>query len=79
MVRGTPSFNADVGAIGSHYDYGDRSAEFRGRLDVLDSSGVTVVNPTSLLRWSMHEAHLADLAVRGVQVAPRRARRGAAP
>lgn len=58
----------DVVLIRSPYDYVDRAAEFHSWLDDLDEGGVTVLNPTSLLRWNMHKGYLNDLAARGVAV-----------
>jgi glutathione synthase/RimK-type ligase-like ATP-grasp enzyme len=67
---GTPVAANAVVVIRSTWDYVDRPADFAAWLDLLDDDGVTVVNPTVLLRWSMHKGYLLELARGDVPVVP---------
>jgi glutathione synthase/RimK-type ligase-like ATP-grasp enzyme len=63
-----PRYDALV--LRSCWDYHLRPAEFSRWLDVLDSAGVPLWNPASLVRWNMHKRYLRDLE-RGGAVVPR--------
>lgn len=67
---GTPVPTDAVVVVRSTWDYVDRPAEFAAWLDLLDGHRVTVVNPTTLLRWNMHKGYLLELERRGVPVIP---------
>ncbi|WP_394935586.1 RimK family alpha-L-glutamate ligase [uncultured Ilumatobacter sp.] len=53
----------------STWDYADRIVEFRAWLDVVDQQ-TRIVNPFSVVAWSIDKHYLNDLAREGVAVAP---------
>ena len=56
----------DAVVIRSCWDYHVHSDAFRAWLDALESAGVPVWNPASLVRWNSDKQYLIDLAERGV-------------
>jgi glutathione synthase/RimK-type ligase-like ATP-grasp enzyme len=56
----------DAVVIRSCWDYHLHSDAFRAWLDRLESAGVPVLNPASLIRWNSDKRYLNDLAERGV-------------
>jgi len=54
----------------STWDYHLRIDAFRTWLDRLDGLGLSVINPTRLVRWNAHKSYLRDLRDRGVPVLP---------
>jgi glutathione synthase/RimK-type ligase-like ATP-grasp enzyme len=70
VVWDAPCDPGDVVVIRSTWDYAERPGEFRSWLDELDAAGITVVNPTQMLRWNMHKCYLAELAACAVPVVP---------
>jgi glutathione synthase/RimK-type ligase-like ATP-grasp enzyme len=62
------SFDAVV--IRSCWDYHLHIAAFRAWLDRLESLGVRVLNPPSLVRWNAEKRYLLDLAQRGIATIP---------
>lgn len=60
----------DAVVLRSTWDYHLRGPEFEAWLGRLDTAGVTLWNPTSLVRWNMHKGYLRSLAARGIMVPP---------
>jgi len=58
----------DVLVIRSCWDYHLRVDEFLRWLDQLDKLGVTVWNPTKILRWNHKKSYLKELAKQGIDV-----------
>jgi glutathione synthase/RimK-type ligase-like ATP-grasp enzyme len=56
--------------VRSCWDYVPRAAEFRTWLDHLQRHGTRLLNPASLIEWNMNKRYLAELAARGVDIAP---------
>src|SRR5690606_7978062 len=52
---GTEVRSDGIVVVRSTWDYVDRPDEFVAWLDHLDAQGVSVVNPTPLLRWNLHK------------------------
>lgn len=63
-----PAFDAVV--LRSTWDYHLRRAEFERWLDRLDATGVTVCNPTAVVRRNVEKTYLHDLAAAGVATVP---------
>jgi glutathione synthase/RimK-type ligase-like ATP-grasp enzyme len=60
----------DAVVVRSTWDYHHRPGEFLDWIERLDSAGVTLWNPPSLLRWNVDKRYLAELRERGVRVVP---------
>lgn len=67
---GEPVEPGSVVVVRSTWDYVERPGEFLAWLDHLDGQRATVLNPTGVLRWSMHKGYLLDLERRGVPIVP---------
>lgn len=60
----------DVLLLRSCWDYHEAIDAFRAWLDAVEAADVAVLNPVSVLRWSVHKSYLSDLAGAGVPVLP---------
>lgn len=60
----------DVVVLRSTWDYHLRRTEFERWLDRLDTAGVTVRNPTAVVRRNVEKTYLRDLAAAGVATVP---------
>jgi glutathione synthase/RimK-type ligase-like ATP-grasp enzyme len=60
----------DAVVVRSTWDYHHRPAQFLEWIALLESAGVRVWNPPSLLRWNLDKRYLAELSRRGVAVVP---------
>jgi glutathione synthase/RimK-type ligase-like ATP-grasp enzyme len=56
--------------IKSPWDYFDRYVEFLQWLNKLESLGVKVLNPVSILKWNSDKIYLKDLEEGGVKIIP---------
>jgi len=56
--------------VRSTWNYHTSLPAFRGWIDRVESLGVAVWNPPSVLRWNATKRYLADLAASGVEVVP---------
>lgn len=56
----------------STWDYFERIEEFGAWLDRLDHLGVTLVNPTALVRWNLDKRYLRQLEREGIAIVPTR-------
>ncbi|HEX7937615.1 MAG TPA: hypothetical protein VF483_01415, partial [Gemmatimonadaceae bacterium] len=53
----------------SPWNYHLKPADFTRWLGAIESAGVTLWNPFSVVRWNMHKRYLRELAGRGVPIA----------
>ncbi|MDB4877593.1 MAG: hypothetical protein JWM41_4039 [Gemmatimonadetes bacterium] len=60
----------DTVVIRSCWDYHLHIEAFRAWVDRLESAGIRVLNPPSLVRWNSEKRYLLDLAQRGVATIP---------
>jgi glutathione synthase/RimK-type ligase-like ATP-grasp enzyme len=60
----------DAVLIRSCWDYHLRTSEFLDWVERLDALGVTLFNPSALVRWNVEKYYLRDLASRGAPVLP---------
>jgi glutathione synthase/RimK-type ligase-like ATP-grasp enzyme len=59
----------DTLVLRSPWDYHLRPVEFVAWLDTIESAGVQLWNPYSVVRWNMHKRYLRDLEAKGVLIA----------
>ena len=60
----------DLVMLGTAWNYQDREHEFLSRLEALEAAGITVCNPSQLVRWNMRKTYLKDLASKGASTIP---------
>jgi glutathione synthase/RimK-type ligase-like ATP-grasp enzyme len=60
----------DAAVIRSCWDYHLRAAEFFAWVERVESLGVAIWNPPSVLRWNSRKTYLRDLAAAGVRTVP---------
>lgn len=60
----------DAVYICTPWDYPQHADEFMHVLEAIDASSATLVNPLSLVRWSLAKTYLRDLQERGAAVVP---------
>lgn len=61
---------ADAVLIRSCWDYHLHEAAFRAWIARLESDGVVVMNPPSLVQWNLHKSYIAELGAVGVASVP---------
>ena len=62
----------DAVVVRSCWDYHLRVGRFLDWLAAVESQGVPVINPSTLLRWNADKRYLLDLAARGISIVPTR-------
>ncbi|MGB3712643.1 MAG: hypothetical protein WA985_13245 [Erythrobacter sp.] len=60
----------DMVLLGTAWNYQDRAQSFLERLETLESRGITVCNPSDMVRWNMRKTYLRELAQRDVPTIP---------
>jgi hypothetical protein len=60
----------DVVVLRSCWDYHDAPARFRGWLDRLADTRVTLCNPQPTVRWNLDKRYLGELAALGLSITP---------
>ncbi|MET0484523.1 MAG: hypothetical protein ABW216_02410, partial [Candidatus Rokuibacteriota bacterium] len=60
----------DAVVLRSNWDYHHTLEAFAAWLDQLDAGGVSVWNPTALVRWNLSKRYLLELAAAGVPTVP---------
>lgn len=61
---------SDLVLLGTAWDYQDYPGEFLAKLEALESAGILVCNPPSLVRWNMDKSYLRDLEGQGTRIIP---------
>ncbi|WP_405059997.1 hypothetical protein OG474_45715 [Kribbella sp. NBC_01505] len=67
----------DAVLVRSVWDYYKRHVEFTEWLELLDKSGVLVLNETDLVRWNSDKRYLLELREQGVAIVPSQVAAGA--
>lgn len=62
----------DLVVVRTTWDYQHDLDAFLDALSAIESAGVPLANPGSLVRWNARKTYLRDLAARGVEVVPTR-------
>lgn len=58
--------------LGTAWNYQDHPDEFLARLEALEARGITVHNPSAVVRWNADKRYLRELSERGAATVPTR-------
>ena len=62
--------HGDCAVVRSPYDYTDHLDDFLAAMDAVEHRGISLRNPSRVIRWNASKKYLADLERKGVRIVP---------